>query len=105
GNVIGALLGDGWWSGYVGWQETRGRYGSLENSLFAQLEIELQNGERMTVCTDESWRCNTGPILSSDFMMGEIYDARRERTAWLKSEFDESDWLSAREVAAPKAKL
>ena len=26
-NVLGAILGDGWYSGYVGWQETRGRYG------------------------------------------------------------------------------
>src|SRR6478736_5791728 len=26
-NVLGATLGDGWWSGYVGWQETRARYG------------------------------------------------------------------------------
>ena len=24
-NVLGAVLGDGWWSGFVGWQETRGR--------------------------------------------------------------------------------
>ena len=22
-NAIGVMLGDGWWSGYVGWQETR----------------------------------------------------------------------------------
>ena len=77
-NVLGAILGDGWWSGFVGWQEQRGRYGSLENSLLVQLEVELQNGEVMTVGTDGSWQCGTGPILSSDFMMGEVYDGRRE---------------------------
>ena len=42
-NVLGAVLGDGWYSGYVGWQETRGRYG-LENSLLVQLEITLADG-------------------------------------------------------------
>jgi alpha-L-rhamnosidase len=82
-NVLGAVLGDGWWSGFVGWQEARGRYGSLENSLLVQLEIELTGGRRQIVASDASWSCNTGPILSSDFMMGEIYDARRERGDWL----------------------
>ena len=94
-NELSATLGDGWWSGYVGWQEQRGRYGSLENSLLVQLEIELSDGSRFTLGTDGSWQCATGPILSSDFMMGEAYDARREPR----------DWLPAREVAAPAAPL
>jgi alpha-L-rhamnosidase len=130
-NALGATLGDGWWSGYVGWQETRARYGSLENSLMVQLEVELANGERLTLGTDGSWTCNTGPILFSDFMMGETYDARRERTGWdyplsmnlvaaevsplhlnpgrdqsrLTSAATDLPWLAAREVAAPKVPL
>ena len=48
-NALAATLGDGWWTGYVGWQETRARYGSLENSLLAQLEVELTDGKK-------SWR-------------------------------------------------
>jgi alpha-L-rhamnosidase len=90
-NALGATLGDGWWSGYVGWQETRARYGSLENSLLVQLEVELANGERFTVNTDGSWTCNTGPILFSDFMMGETYDARRERIGWDLPNFGRSE--------------
>jgi alpha-L-rhamnosidase len=81
-NALAAMLGDGWWSGYVGWQETRARYGSLENSLMIQLEVEFANGKRFTLGTDGTWTCDTGPILSSDFMMGETYDARRERAGW-----------------------
>jgi alpha-L-rhamnosidase len=104
-NAIGATLGDGWWSGFVGWQETRGRYGSLENSLLLQLEIELDDGQRLTVGTDGSWTCHTGPILSSDFMMGEAYDARRERTGWDTATCASTDWLAAREVAAPAVPL
>lgn len=94
-NTLAATLGDGWWSGYVGWQETRGRYGSLENSLLVQLEVELSDGTRLTLGTDGAWQCATGPILSSDFQMGEIYDARRSPR----------DWLPAREIAAPDAPL
>ncbi len=94
-NQLSATLGDGWWSGYVGWQETRARYGSLENSLLLQLEVELTDGLRLTLGTDRTWQCATGPILSSDFMMGEVYDARRTPHAW----------LHAREVAAPAVPL
>ena len=104
GNAVGAMLGDGWWSGYVGWQETRGRYGTLENSLLLQLEVELADGRRVVVCTDSTWRCETGPILQSDFMMGESYDARRERTGWAQPGFDDDAWLSAVEVAPPKVR-
>ncbi len=94
-NALRATLGDGWWSGYVGWQETRGRYGSLENSLLIQLEVELADGTRLTIGTDRSWQCATGPILASDFMMGEVYDARREPR----------DWLPVCEVAPPGVPL
>lgn len=104
-NTLGAILGDGWWSGYVGWQETRGRYGSLENSLAVHLRIELENGEEVIVSTGPDWTCETGPILSSDFMMGEIYDARRERTGWDRAPFDDANWLPAKEVAAPAVPL
>lgn len=104
-NALGAILGDGWWSGYVGWQETRARYGSLENSLLVQLEVELESGERLTIATDDSWRCETGPILSSDFMMGEIHDGRRERTGWDRSAFDDAKWLPAKTVSAPEVPL
>ena len=94
-NTLDATLGDGWWSGYVGWQEQRGRYGSLENSLLVQLEVELTDGKKLVVASDASWQCATGPILSSDFMMGEFFDARRAP----------HDWLPALEVAAPTAPL
>jgi len=125
-NVIGAVLGDGWWSGYVGWQETRARYGSLENSLLIQLEVEFTNGKRLTLGTDSTWTCNTGPILSSDFMMGETYDARRECKGWDCADHLELpemsrrgaatgtrgacapqaiSWLPAREAESPSAPL
>lgn len=104
-NALGAVLGDGWWSGYVGWQESRARYGSLENSLCVQLEVEFADGRRLVVGTDGSWRCNTGPVLSSDFMMGEDYDARREQDGWTRPGFNAAAWLPARTVEPPTVPL
>ena len=53
-NVIGALLGDGWYSGHVGFQG-RQRYGDRPR-LIAQLEITHNDGSRTTVITDTGWR-------------------------------------------------
>lgn len=103
-NALGVYLGDGWYSGYVGWQETRGRYG-LENSFLLQLEIELEDGTKQLITSDSSWRCNTGALLQSDFMMGEAYDARREQRGWSQPGFDDKTWLPARELESPKIPL
>jgi alpha-L-rhamnosidase len=103
-NALGAVLGDGWYSGYVGWQETRGRYG-LQNSLLVQLEIESEDGTRQIVTTDNSWRCAAGPILCSDFMMGETYDARYELTGWDEPQYDGSGWSKVVVVEPPGVPL
>jgi len=103
-NALGVILGDGWYSGYVGWQETRARYG-LQNSLMLQLEIELVDGQRLTVYTDESWRCSAGPILCSDFMMGETYDARHELAGWAEPGYDEANWCDVDIVSSPGVPL
>ncbi len=99
-NALGAVLGDGWYSGYVGWQETRGRYG-LQNSLLVQLEIELEDGTHQTVITDDSWRCVAGPIVCSDFMMGETYDARYQLTGWDEPQYDDNEWAPTVPVDPP----
>ncbi|MFG6416168.1 family 78 glycoside hydrolase catalytic domain [Roseateles sp. DC23W] len=107
-NALAATLGDGWWSGFVGWQKTRARYGSHQNSLLVQLEVELENGQRFTLVSDGAWTVNTGPILSSDFMMGEVYDARREQPGWDRPGFDDQGalpWLPALEVVPPPVPL
>ncbi len=104
-NVLGMQLGDGWWSGFVGWQEARGRYGSLVNSLLCQLEVEMPGEPPMTIASDPSWHCHLGPILSSDLMMGECHDARREQTGWDRPGFDASGWSPAREVVGPTRRI
>lgn len=103
-NAVAAYLGDGWFSGYVGWQETRGRYG-FRNSLMGQIEIEYHNGNVDRISTDALWKCSTGPILESDFMMGEIFDERRHEKRWDQPNFDDAHWLPAEPLPAPQAKL
>ena len=103
-NSVGAVVGDGWYSGYLGWRKFRGNYG-LQNSLFLQLEVEYEDGTSEVVATDKTWRCSDGPIISSDLLMGEHYDARKEMPGWDTPEFDDRDWKFVTVVAKPQTKL
>jgi len=91
GNAIGAILADGWYAGYLGFGRKREHYGS-EPRLLVQLEIEYADGHIQTVVTDRTWKARYGPLLESDFLMGEIYNARKEMPGWDTSSFDDSGW-------------
>lgn len=90
GNAIGATIAPGWYAGHVGWFGP-GRYGRRP-WLRAQLEIEYADGAVARVVTDPSWRSSTGPVLSSDLLMGETYDARAETPGWDAPGFDDTHW-------------
>lgn len=89
-NAFGIILGDGWYAGYVGLGGPH-RYGPQALAL-AQVEIEFADGSRQTLATDASWKAANGPLLQSDMLMGETYDARRELPGWNKAGFDDSQW-------------
>ena len=91
GNAIGAILGDGWYSGHVGFDVKRDHYGERPQFL-ARLVVEYADGASEIVVTDHSWRASTGPIKYSDFLMGEQYDARKEQRGWDLPKFDDGSW-------------
>jgi alpha-L-rhamnosidase len=92
-NVIGAILGDGWYAGRIASQD-RQIYGDRPR-LLAQLEITRRDGSRQVLATDESWRWAAGPILEADLIQGEAYDARLELTGWDQPGFDDKGWQAA----------
>ena len=91
GNVVGAVLGDGWYCGYVGFHGQRDHYGDRPH-LLAQLHLQLEDGRVVVVATDGQWRGSAGPILYSDMLMGEAYDAGREMPGWDTPGFDDAGW-------------
>ncbi|HEX2739635.1 MAG TPA: glycoside hydrolase family 78 protein, partial [Rubrobacter sp.] len=93
-NALGAVLGDGWFAGFVGFDpKHRGALYGPRPQLLAQLNLEYEDGTKETIATDGSWSCSTGPILFSDLLMGESYDARKEMPGWNESGFDDSAWF------------
>ena len=107
-NALGILLGDGWYAGYVGLGGPQ-RYGPQAFAL-AQVEVEFADGSRQTIATDASWKAASSPLLQSDMLMGETYDARAEIPGWASPDFNDSSWkpvtvakFDAPLVAAPDA--
>ena len=89
-NAIGAILGDGWYAGYVGWQ-ARQRYGDVPKFL-AHLAVTYDDGSTDVFATGDNWKTAYGPITASDIQMGEHYDARREMPGWDTAGFDDGKW-------------
>ncbi len=96
-NVLGAMLGDGWYGLHHG---GRGRL-----RLLAQLEIEYADGSLEIVPTDTTWRATlAGPVVMSDMYQGESYDARLEMAGWSTPAFDASAWAAATADDTPQGR-
>lgn len=107
-NVLGAILADGWYAGYVGYalflnlERSREFWGSRPH-LLSQLEIEYEDGRREVIGTDSAWKVSGGPIQEADLLMGETYDARAEPTGWDLPGFDDKLWASARDTTTERS--
>ena len=94
-NAVAAMLGEGWYAGRFMWVG-RFPYGNHPRFLL-QLEIELEDGTRRTVVSDDSWRSTSnGPIRTAGIYDGETYDARLEQDGWVRPGFDDRHWNTAR---------
>lgn len=99
-NAIGAMLGDGWYFGYItgAWERGEKRYGDCPK-LMAQLIVDYQDGSSEIVGTDGSWKCTeSGPVRYSDIYMGEGYDARNHMPGWDRPNFDDSSWSAVASI-------
>jgi len=90
-NTVGAIVGDGWYRGNIGWVSQNGYYGS-KLGLLAQFQINYTDGTSELIGTDQNWKVSNGPIVFSDIYNGETYDARKEMTGWASNGFDDSQW-------------
>jgi alpha-L-rhamnosidase len=89
-NVVGCILGAGWFSGCFGPFSDKGYYGH-DAWFSAMLEIEYEDGSRETIRTDSSWKGTAGPVKEADLLMGETYDARKEILNWDSPGLDEKN--------------
>ncbi len=103
-NALGAILGDGWYRGYIGWNDQRNYYGD-RLALLLQLQINYTDGTSEQIISDSSWKTSNGPILFSDIYNGETYDARKAMHGWNSVVFDDSNWAQAQLYSHTKKNL
>jgi len=103
-NVVGAVLGDGWYRGALVDILRRNRYGD-RLALLCRLELTHADGTTTVVVSDDAWRASTGPILATGLYEGETYDARAELTGWSEPGYDDSAWTPVTTVEHDLATL
>lgn len=100
-NVLGAVLGEGWYRGYMGHRGHHNLYGD-QLALLVQLQLTYANGRTQIIGSDAAWRATRSPIQMSDLYMGEIYDARLEKPGWDKAGYHDDAWQDVRLLDHPK---
>jgi alpha-L-rhamnosidase len=73
---VAFLVAPGWYAGRLGWEGKRAFYGA-DTAVFAQLEIDVADGTRVVIGTDDTWTAATTPFTFADLYDGETFDARR----------------------------
>lgn len=102
-NVVGIILGNGWYN-----QRDRTVEGNMwydVPKMILQLEIEYNDGTKESILSDHSWKTTTGPLLHDAIFTGEIYDARLDLGAWNQASYEDAKWQSALEVRPPTGRL
>ncbi len=103
GNVIGAELAPGWFSGKIGWFAA-GRYGKRP-AFAAELHLEFTDGSSQVVATDGTWKASAAPLTASDILDGDQYDSRLEQNGWDLPGFDDAKWTAAEVVIGEKRNM
>ncbi|MCI2198373.1 MAG: family 78 glycoside hydrolase catalytic domain [Ancrocorticia sp.] len=92
-NAIGAIVGQGWAVGRIGWE---GKSHLWSDKPAAFLELRLDYGDHETVISsDESFHVGTGALRENGIYDGETYDATARCPGWDLPEFDDSSWVYA----------
>lgn len=101
-NAMGAILGEGWWSGGSTYTGNYWNFFGDRQSLLTKLIITYRDGSEQEIYSDpEHWRYyNQGPVVYGSLFQGEVYDARREAAVkgWATPGYDDKNWKPAVEV-------
>lgn len=96
-NVLGAILGNGFYNPASYW--TQG-YGSPR--FLGQIYIRYTDGTETVIVSDDAWKTSGSPVIMDLVYDGEHYDARLEKAGWNSQGFDDSAWENAAIREAPE---
>ena len=99
-NVIGAILGNGFYNPSSYWCQGFGT-----PRFLGQIWIKYADGTEQIIVSDTTWKASKSPIIMDQIYEGEHYDARMEQQGWCNPGFDDSGWQQAALRKAPEGKL
>lgn len=101
-NTIGVILGNGWYNSHTPevWHFDKASW-----RAYPKLLLQMDGDGACLLTSDQSWKCNTGPIVFDGLRNGETYDANLELEGWLEPDYDDADWMSAMQVQPPGGEL
>ncbi|KAH7327002.1 glycoside hydrolase family 78 protein [Rhexocercosporidium sp. MPI-PUGE-AT-0058] len=104
-NVIGAEVGEGWFSGRLGFNGGwRNIYGD-KLAVLAQLEVAFGDGEVEVISSDRTWKTSVGGNVAAELYDGESYDASQEVPGWSSPSFKDASWSGVKVLDFPSPKL
>lgn len=105
-NALGVMLGNGWYNMAARgvWSFDRAPW-RADPALRLQIQLLYKNGNADIIKSDESWKCNPGPVTFNCIRQGEVYDARLEQDGWNETGFDDSEWFPVRRVRGPEGRM
>lgn len=103
-NAVGAILGEGWAVGRLGWENKRHHY-SARPAAWLQLELENADGTVEVIASDHTFRCGSGGVRANSIYDGEHFDARLEPSGWDAAGFDDTGWAGVESFDWPQDAL
>jgi alpha-L-rhamnosidase len=105
-NAVGVMLGRGWYGITTPnvWNDYRAPWNS-EPKAIIRLNIQFTDGTSTDIISDGSWKAAEGPVVFDSIRAGEIYDARKEKSGWETSGYDDTGWDNGQEVSGPQGIL
>lgn len=104
-NVIGVLLGNGFYNVVRGSRYSKLQIGFGPETLWLKMVVRFTDGRTETVATDGSWKYALSPITFHSIYGGEDYDARLEQDGWNSPGFNDRGWKNVVVQRAPKGRL
>lgn len=104
-NVIGAMLGNGWYRGRFGFGDSPDCLYGDDLQLLAELVVQTKDGQTVIIPSDTSWECAPGPVQDSNIYDGEFFDARQAIDNWSSPDCAFCGFEQAVAAQAPQGKL
>lgn len=103
-NALGVILGNGYFHTAPTAPERQCESYGVPR-LICRLELVYEDGRRVPVLSDTSWKSAFSPYIFGDLWAGEAYDAALEQPGWNLPGFDDSLWENSIERVAPDGPL